>query len=260
MGKVRPKKHLGQHFLVNKRVAEKIVNAVSHHGKYPLLIEIGPGTGILTGYLLKDDRFQLKALDIDQESLDYLRENYSDYNDCFELQDFLSYDVAKLKKQVGIIGNFPYNISSQIFFHILRYENQVEEVVCMLQKEVAERITAGPGSKIYGILSVLIQAYYDAEYLFNVKPANFNPPPRVMSGVIRLKRNNKRVLECDKALFFRMVKTAFQKRRKTLRNALKPINLPPLEGYEEILSKRAEQLSVQQFINLTREVEQEWKK
>ena len=260
MSKVRPKKHLGQHFLNSNSIAERIVDSLTSHNAYQSIVEVGPGTGVLTQLLLQKPDLEFTALDVDEESLAHLREHYPGDKEKFIYQDFLSLDLKQFEGGVGIIGNFPYNISSQIFFHILKYEDKVLEVVGMLQKEVAERITAGPGSKIYGILSVLVQAYYDAEYLFSVKPSNFIPPPKVMSGVIRLKRNSRVDLGCEKALFFRVVKMGFQKRRKTLRNALKPINLPALEGYDDILQKRAEQLSVEQFIKLTQDLEKAWRK
>ena len=260
MSKVRPKKHLGQHFLNNDSIADRIVGSLTGHNSYKTLLEVGPGTGVLTHKLLLDNRYDFLALDIDEESLDHLKENFPHHKDQFLLKDFLTLDLSQYENGVGVIGNFPYNISSQIFFHILKYEDRVQEIVGMLQKEVAERITAGPGSKIYGILSVLLQAYYEAEYLFSVKPSNFIPPPKVMSGVIRLKRNSRRDLGCDKSLFFKVVKMGFQKRRKTLRNALKPINLPALEGYDDIFQKRAEQLSVEQFIKLTQDLEKAWRK
>jgi len=259
MSKVRPKKHLGQHFLANERIAARIADSVQNDGCYDCLVEIGPGTGVLTKYLFeKCTRFI--AFDVDRESVEYLNDAFPSYSKSFLLQDFLKFDLTTLNQSIGIVGNFPYNISSQIFFHVLQHEHMVCEVVGMLQKEVAERICAGPGSKTYGILSVLLQTYYDAEYLFTVKPANFNPPPKVNSGVIRLLKNERTDLGCEKRLFFNVVKTAFQKRRKTLRNALKPINLPPLEGYEDLLSKRAEQLSPDQFIQLTIDIEKGWKK
>lgn len=250
MASVKPKKHLGQHFLTDQNIAQKIVYALSNEKKGKV-IEIGPGTGVLTDYLLKGFT-DFQAFDVDVESIDYLKEKYPDYESSFQLFDYLKHDLGE--SGVSIIGNFPYNISSQLFFKIWDDRNQVDEVVCMIQKEVADRICATHGNKTYGILSVLLQAFYDIEYLFKVSPGVFNPPPKVMSAVIRLKRNNLKQLECDEALFKRVVKAGFGKRRKTLRNALKDLNLPGLENAEEMLGKRAEQLSVSDFISLTTKV------
>ena len=245
--KVKPKKHLGQHFLVDLNIAEKIVQALSADIATQV-IEIGPGTGVLTKYLLEEyPRFT--AFDIDHESISYLQEHYPDHADRFELTNYLQQELAL--GQVAIIGNFPYNISSQIFFKIWDDREKVCEVVCMVQKEVADRICAPHGNKTYGILSVLLQAFYEVEFLFKVPPGVFLPPPKVQSAVIRLKRNGIATLDCDEVLFKKVVKAGFGQRRKTLRNALKGLNLSSLKGDEEILSKRAEQLSVAEFIKLT---------
>ncbi len=255
---VRPKKHLGQHFLKEPAIAEKIVNSLTNHGEYAQVLEIGPGTGVLTQFLVRKD-YQLTVVEIDTESVTYLRENYKEDQFRIISGDFLKMEDGLPEAPFAIIGNFPYNISSQIFFKLLKIRNQVPEVVGMLQKEVAERISSPPGSKVYGILSVLLQAYYDIEYLFTVEPGSFNPPPKVNSGVIRLKRNTTQSLDCNEELFTKLVKQGFQNRRKTLRNALKSLNLPASIIGESILDKRAEQLSVQDFVKLTKDVEEGWK-
>lgn len=251
---VRPKKHLGQHFLKDLSIAERIAKGLTGHGNYKAVLEVGPGTGVLTQFLLKQD-YQTWVVDIDKESIAYLEEHFQELEGRIIDGDFLKYDFLKdTGAPLAIIGNFPYNISSQIFFRILQLRNEVPEVVCMIQKEVADRIAEGPGSKTYGILSVLLQAYYDIEYLFTVKPGVFNPPPKVNSGVIRLKRNAVERLDCDEKLFKSIVKAGFQMRRKTLRNALKPINLPAALAEDPILDLRAEALSVNQFVALTNKI------
>ncbi|KYG75987.1 16S rRNA methyltransferase [Roseivirga spongicola] len=254
MSSVRPKKHLGQHFLKDLSIAERIAKALTGHGEYNSVLEVGPGTGVLTQFLLKE-AYETWVVDIDKESIAYLQENFKALEGRIIDGDFLKYDFLKdTGAPLAIIGNFPYNISSQIFFRILELRNEVPEVVCMIQKEVADRIAEPPGSKTYGILSVLLQAYYDIEYLFTVKPGVFNPPPKVNSGVIRLKRNNVERLDCDEKLFKQVVKAGFQMRRKTLRNALKPINLPEALADDPILNLRAETLSVKQFVDLTNKI------
>jgi 16S rRNA (adenine1518-N6/adenine1519-N6)-dimethyltransferase len=250
--KVRAKKHLGQHFLKDERYAERIVNGLLEKHTNNRVIEIGPGTGVLTRFLLDKNNFEFLALDVDEESVIYLKQNYPAHNDKFLLQDFLQFDLKKnYEGKSDIIGNFPYNISSQIMFRVLEFRNEIEHVVGMFQKEVAQRIASPPGSKEYGILSVLLQAYFSIEYLFTVPPGSFQPPPKVKSGVIRLRRNNVQQLDCNEAKFFNVVKTAFNQRRKTLRNALKPITgLKKIES--NLMELRAEQLSVEDFIQLTR--------
>ena len=250
---VKPKKHLGQHFLTDLSIAERIVNQVQKHNNYKLLVEIGAGTGVLTDFLVKSDDFTTHIVEIDTESVQYLHKHYPALKPHITEGDFLNTDLGTLFEQqpLGIIGNFPYNISSQIFFKVLDHRQQVQEVVCMLQKEVAERIASPPGSKKYGILSVLLQAYYDIEYVFTVPPEVFNPPPKVHSGVIALKRNGVEKLDCDEKLFKRIVKQGFNNRRKTLRNALKSIQLPDTLKPHDMLNKRAEQLSVADFVELT---------
>ena len=248
---VRPKKSLGQHFLKDQNIAAKIVDSLVS-ASFPVL-EIGPGTGVLTDFLLKRKGIELKLIEIDRDSVAYLRVHYPTLGDRVIQGDFLKLDLLPVYPgDFSIIGNFPYNISSQIFFKVLDYRHQVKEVVCMLQKEVAERIASSHGSKTYGILSVLLQAYYDIKLLFKVPPGVFFPPPKVISAVIRLTRNKKEYLDCDEALFQKVVKQAFQMRRKTLRNALKSLNLAAFITALPVLDKRAEQLAVEDFIALTR--------
>lgn len=251
MSFVRPKKHLGQHFLKDMSIAERIAQGLSGHGEYNQVLEIGPGTGVLTQFLLKD-KFETSVVEIDRESVAYLHQHFKSLSGRIIEGDFLKMDIEKhFEGSFAIIGNFPYNISSQIFFKVLELRNKVPEVVCMIQKEVADRLVSPPGNKDYGILSVLLKAYYDLEYLFTVGPEVFNPPPKVNSAVIRLKRNNVAALDCDEVLFKTIVKSGFQMRRKTLRNALKPINLPEELMQEKVLDLRAETLSVEQYVELT---------
>lgn len=246
--KVAPKKHLGQHFLKDENIAQRIVTALQANAQTKVL-EVGPGTGVLTKYLIEKDFEQFQALDVDAESVEYLKKNYPEHSDKFLLADFLNDRIEGEK--VAIIGNFPYNISSQIFFKVWDNRHAVNEVVGMIQKEVADRICSKHGNKVYGILSVLLGAFYDIEYLFEVPPSVFNPPPKVDSAVIRLVRNDRKELSCDEKLFKRVVKMGFGKRRKTLRNALKELNLPKEETEAVVFSKRAEQLSVADFEELT---------
>lgn len=246
--KVAPKKHLGQHFLKDENIAQRIVTALQANAQTKVL-EVGPGTGVLTKYLIEKDFEQFQALDVDAESVEYLKKNYPEHSDKFLLADFLNDRIEGEK--VAIIGNFPYNISSQIFFKVWDNRHAVNEVVGMIQKEVADRICSKHGNKVYGILSVLLGAFYDIEYLFKVPPSVFNPPPKVDSAVIRLVRNERKSLDCDEKLFKRVVKMGFGKRRKTLRNALKELNLPKEETEAVVFSKRAEQLSVADFEELT---------
>jgi len=253
---VRPKKFLGQHFLKDKGVALRIVESmVLSEGKNHVL-EIGPGTGVLTQFLITHTDVDLQVVEIDHESVAYLKEHYPTLKEKILSDDFLELDLSKrFAPRLHLIGNFPYNISSQIFFKILDHRDQVLQVVCMIQKEVADRIAEKEGSKTYGILSVLLQTFYDIEYLFKVPPGVFFPPPKVMSAVIRLVRNKRDKLACDESRYKKVVKQAFQNRRKTLRNALKSLNLPPSIYQLSIMDKRAEQLSVDQFIFLTTEIE-----
>jgi 16S rRNA (adenine1518-N6/adenine1519-N6)-dimethyltransferase len=250
--KVRPKKSLGQHFLHDLNVAERIVGALKSKSAPQQVLEIGPGMGVLTQFLIPREQSQLKVIEIDRDSVAYLKNNYPSLKGNIIEGDFLEIDIREIfAEKFSIIGNFPYNISSQIFFKVLRHRDQVEQVVCMLQKEVADRIASPPGSKTYGILSVLLQAFYNIQYLFKVPPGVFTPPPKVMSAVIRLERNAVVTLACDETLFVQVVKQAFNTRRKTLRNALKNLNLAAEISALPLLDKRAEQLSVEQFTNLT---------
>jgi 16S rRNA (adenine1518-N6/adenine1519-N6)-dimethyltransferase len=258
MEKVKPKKHLGQHFLTDLGIAEKIAKSVTGHNGIKKVLEIGPGMGVLTDFLLAGD-WDLYLVDIDRESVKYLNNKYPDLGDKIIEADFLKTDFsAIMEDSYAIAGNFPYNISSQILFKVLEQRGQVTEVVCMLQKEVAQRIASPKGNKDYGILSVLLQAFYDIEYLFSVPPEVFDPPPRVNSGVIRLKRNKVENLDCDEKLFFRVVKQGFSTRRKTLRNCLKSMGLPETLNQDPIMDKRAEQLDVQEFIGLTQKLQESW--
>jgi 16S rRNA (adenine1518-N6/adenine1519-N6)-dimethyltransferase len=254
---VRPKKFLGQHFLKDQRVAKRIVDSLQPRDDIALVIEVGPGTGVLTRHLLENKGIRLHVVEIDRESVVYLKAHFPDLADRIIAADFLSLDLkTRFREKLDIIGNFPYNISSQIFFKILDHHQQVDQVVCMVQKEVADRIAEKEGSKTYGILSVLLQAYYTIELLFKVPPGVFFPPPQVMSAVIRLTHNHRYQLECNEALFRKVVRQAFQNRRKTLRNALKILNLPERIVKSELMDRRAEQLSVQEFINLTLQIEE----
>jgi 16S rRNA (adenine1518-N6/adenine1519-N6)-dimethyltransferase len=252
---VRPKKHLGQHFLTDNNIAEKIVGCLSKENT--TVCEIGPGTGVLTTFLLKDEHItNLHLIEIDDESVEYLRENFHDPRITIHQADFLKIPFGEItESKTAIIGNFPYNIGSQIFFKALQHRNQIPEMVCMIQKEVAERLAAGPGSKTYGILSVLLQTWFNIEYCFTVHEHVFYPPPKVKSGVIRLTRNETQQIDCDESLYFSVVKTAFNQRRKTLRNALKPLAINGLPDHP-LLSQRAEQLSIEEFIVLTNLVSQ----
>ncbi len=260
MAKVKPKKHLGQHFLKDTGIALKIVESLTHHKSYKNVVEVGPGMGVLTQYLIKKDDIDLTIIDIDQESIDYLKKEFPSLKNNTILGDFLKFDwQSQFNEPFAIIGNFPYNISSQIFFSVLDMRSSVHELVGMVQKEVAQRIASPPGNKTYGKLSVLLQAYYDVEYLFTVGPEVFNPPPKVNSAVIRLKRNETKQLDCDETLFFRVVKQGFQNRRKTLRNALKPLALPASINEDALLNLRAEQLDVANFVLLTNKIETGWK-
>lgn len=252
---VRAKKYLGQHFLKDENIAKKIADTLTLQG-YKDVLEIGPGMGVLTKYLLKKD-IKTHVIEIDTESVEYLKNNYLNLSDRIYEKDFLKYDLTEVFKDqpFAIIGNFPYNISSQIVFKTLEMRYQIPEFSGMFQKEVAQRICSKEGSKIYGILSVLTQAFYDAEYLFTVPPSVFNPPPKVDSGVLLLKRKENFTLPCDEALFFKVVKTGFQQRRKTLRNSLKTFNLSDNLKANTIFGQRPEQLSVSQFIELTSLIE-----
>ena len=247
---VKPKKHLGQHFLTDKNIANKIVGCLP---EFPVVCELGPGTGVLTTPLLERETIkELNLIEIDNESVEYLNNNYSDSRLKIINHDFLKLDISNITTDnFALIGNFPYNISSQIFFRVIKLRNQIPVVVGMIQKEVAERIAAPFGNKTYGILSVLLQTWYDIEYCFTVNESVFNPPPKVKSAVIRLKRNHKQNLNCNEKLFIQTVKAAFNHRRKTLRNSLKPLIADISKADHKFFSMRAEQLSSENFIELT---------
>jgi 16S rRNA (adenine1518-N6/adenine1519-N6)-dimethyltransferase len=252
---VKPKKSLGQHFLTDKNIARKIVNSLTWQD-YNCAVEIGPGMGVLTELLLEMTDKEMRFVEIDKTSVDFLNEKYPSIQNKILTADALHMRLDEIyNKPFAVIGNFPYNISSQLFFKILESRNRINETVCMIQKEVAVRIASPPGSKNYGILSVFLQAYYQIEYLFSVPPQVFSPPPKVQSAVIRLKRNSTLSLGCDEVLFTKVVKTAFNQRRKTLRNSLKSILLN-LDTSDSFFQKRPEQLGVEEFIKLTMMVDQ----
>ena len=260
MNSVKPKKFLGQHFLIDLQIAKKIADTVDACPSIPVL-EVGPGMGVLTKYLMQKDR-PLKVVEIDRESVPYLQEHFPALKDSIIEADFLQLDLRQVfdGQPFVLTGNYPYNISSQIFFHMLKHKDLIPCCTGMIQKEVAERIAAKPGSKAYGVLSIMIQAWYDVEYLFTVNENVFNPPPKVKSAVIRMKRNNSEHLGCDENLFRRIVKMVFTMRRKMMRNGMKQI-LPkdcPLLN-DEIFNKRPEQLSVAEYVELTNRVEKEMK-
>ncbi len=255
MEKVTAKKHLGQHFLKDESIAKDIADTLNLEG-YNDVLEIGPGMGVLTKYLLEKP-INTYVIEIDTESVTYLDANYPKLKDKIISKDFLKYNINEIfeGKQFAIIGNFPYNISTQIVFRTLEFRDQIPEFAGMFQKEVAERICEKKGTKAYGILSVLVQAFYEAEYLFTVDEHVFNPPPKVKSGVLRLRRKEDYSLPCSEKLFFTVVKTAFQQRRKTLRNSLKTLNLSDNLREDTIFDLRPEQLNVEQFIGLTQKIE-----
>lgn len=252
--KVYPKKNLGQHFLKDTAIAGKIAASLTGDG-YNTVLEIGPGMGILTGFLMERSFSDFRVIEIDNESVHYLKTHFPGLNNIIT-GDFLSMDIDRFfSEKMAVIGNFPYNISTQIFFKVLKHREKVVEIAGMLQKEVAERICSGPGSKTYGILSVLLQAFYNTEYLFTVPEHVFSPPPKVKSGVIRLIRNDVKFLDCDEILFFRVVKACFNQRRKTLRNSVRAAFELKREDYHEF-GLRPEQLSVDQFVKLTRWIDE----
>lgn len=252
---VKPKKSLGQHFLKDLDIARQIADTVSAYKGMPVL-EVGPGMGVLTQFLLEAGQ-DLTVVELDRESVEYLNEHFPQLQGRIIGEDFLKLDLATLfPGEFCVIGNYPYNISSQIFFKVVDYKDRIPCCSGMIQKEVAERMAAAPGSKTYGILSVLLQAWYDIEYLLTVPEHVFNPPPKVKSAVIRMTRNSTTQLGCDETLFKRVVKTGFNQRRKTLRNSLKPLLGKENEIFDDpIFDKRPEQLSVQQFIELTNRIE-----
>jgi len=254
---IRAKKHFGQHFLKDEQIAQKIADSLTEKG-YKNVLEIGPGMGVLTKYLLQK-KLTTYVIEIDPESVEYLKVHYLNLADRIIHNDFLKMNLSDYFKEetIAIIGNFPYNISTQIVFKALENRDQIPEFTGMFQKEVAKRIAEKEGSKVYGILSVLTQAFYDVEYLFTVPPSVFNPPPKIDSGVIRCIRKENYNLPVDEKLFYRVVKTAFNQRRKTLRNSLKTMNLSDNLREDAIFAKRPEQLSVQEFISLTSKIEKD---
>jgi len=259
--KVKAKKHLGQHFLRDLDASNRIADLLSGHGNYDTVLEIGPGMGVLTQFILPKEQYKTFVVEIDRESVAYLKANFPALEGKIVEGDFLRMNLNEWYQSVqsesatgrfALIGNYPYNISSQILFKALDYRDLIPEIVGMFQKEVALRIAAPPGKKDYGILSVLLQAFYDIEYAFSVGPEAFDPPPKVQSGVVRLKRNNVQQLDCDEKRFIQVVKAGFNQRRKTLRNALKPLGI---NFNHPMLDKRAEQLSVADFVALTQLVD-----
>ncbi|MBI9068067.1 MAG: 16S rRNA (adenine(1518)-N(6)/adenine(1519)-N(6))-dimethyltransferase RsmA [Salinivirgaceae bacterium] len=254
MDRVRAKKHLGQHFLKDLNIAERITTSMGAEAP-KMVLEIGPGMGVLTQFLLKNKELDLHLVEIDRASVAYLKKKYPELENKIVEGDFLRMDLAKqFSEPFAVIGNFPYNISSQILFKLIENKDLIPELVGMFQKEVAERVAAGPGSKTYGVISVLLQAYYNIDYLFTVHENVFDPPPKVKSGVIRVYRNDRDKLPCDEKLFKRIVKVGFNQRRKTLSNSLKSILLDS-KPQNEVFRKRPEQLSVQEFIELTNLIE-----
>lgn len=261
---VRAKKRLGQHFLKDENIASEIVGSLSNKNLYSKVLEIGPGMGVLTKYLIKEKDYETTVIDIDRESVSYLQEHFPELGNRIISGDFLRLNLADIfKEPFAIIGNFPYNISSQILFKVLENRDLIPLVVGMFQKEVAERIAAPPKNKTYGILSVFMQAFYDVEYLLTVNENVFIPPPKVKSAVLRFTRNTTKNLDCNETLFFKVVKTGFNQRRKTLRNSLKSL-LMDYKSFQDdyagltkhdYFNKRAEELSVAQFTELTNLIE-----
>ncbi len=255
MSTVRAKKHLGQHFLNDKNAAQKIVEALDPSLGFTQVLEVGPGMGVLSDFLLEKTAYETWLIDVDDESIAYLADKYPQLEHRLIHGDFLTLDFEKhFGDKMAIIGNFPYNISSQILFKILDERHRVVQMTGMFQKEVAERCVAKPGSKEYGILSVFLQAYYDVQYLFTVKAGAFNPPPKVLSGVMKMTRNARVTLDCDEKLFWRVVKASFNQRRKTLRNSLSAVIPKERMSENPLYDLRAERLSVQDFELLTKEI------
>lgn len=254
---VRAKKHLGQHFLKDKNICKKIADQYGRHNDCKVAIEIGPGMGALTEYLLHDQETELWVMDVDDESIDYLKDHFPQLDNRIIHGDFLKMDPTKLigDRPFAVVGNFPYNISSQILFRCIDFRNQIPEIMGMFQKEVAERVAEKPGTKTYGILSVLLQTYYDISYCFTVDEHVFDPPPKVKSGVIRCVRNARTSLPCDEKLYKQVIKLSFNQRRKTIRNSIKAL-LPANYPENEMLQLRPERLGVEEFIQLTQWLEE----
>lgn len=249
---VRPKKKFGQHFLLDKNICSKIILIFEKQNTVKNVLEIGPGTGALSELLLANPSYNCHLLDIDKESIDFLKAKFPSQHDQIHFIDFLQFDAVHFfhNEPFSVIGNFPYNISSQILFKCIEQRNNIETITGMFQKEVAERVAEKPGSKKYGILSVFMQAFFDIDYCFTVPPSVFDPPPKVQSGVITCRRNTTKELNCNEALFFKVVKSCFNQRRKTIRNSLKPL-LKGTTLEHDLLQERPEQLSVSQFVELT---------
>lgn len=249
---VKPKKHLGQHFLRNPQICEDIANALTLHGNYSKALEVGPGTGALTQFLLARKEFETTVVEVDKESIAWLHVHFPQLKGRILDHDFLRMNLTELfGEPFALVGNYPYNISSQIVFAMLEHREVIPEMVGMFQKEVAERIASGPGGREYGILSVLAQADYDIEYLFTVGEHEFDPPPKVKSGVIRMRRRFGSTLGCDEKVFKQVVKLAFNQRRKTLRNSLKSLqNNGQLDLSDALYNKRPEQLGVEEFVKI----------
>lgn len=255
MNSVRAKKHLGQHFLNDKNAAKRIADALDPSLGFKQVLEVGPGMGVLSDFLLQKSDYETFLIDIDEESIEYLNDKYPELGHKLIFGDFLTLDFSQyFEDKIAIIGNYPYNISSQILFKILEERDRVIQMAGMFQKEVAERCVAKPGSKEYGILSVFLQAYYHVEYLFTVKAGAFNPPPKVLSGVMRMTRNSVKALDCDEKLFWTVVKAGFNQRRKTLRNALSGVVAKDKMSDNPLYDLRAERLTVADFVALTKEI------
>lgn len=254
---MKAKKSYGQHFLNSDRIARRIAESLRPQLGYRRVLEVGPGRGMLTQFLLEQNDLELVVVEADRDMVDYLHVHFPQLAGRIIHADFLKLPLEDLfgEEPFGLIGNFPYNISSQILFRMLDYRRQIPEMVGMFQKEVAERVVAAPGSKTYGVISVLVQAFYEGEYLFGVDRSKFNPPPQVQSAVIRLTRREPAVLDCDEALFRSIVKTTFGQRRKMLRNTLKEFITDPAILEDPQFTRRPEQLSVADFVELTRRVE-----
>lgn len=255
MSTVRAKKHLGQHFLNDKNAAKRIADALDSSLGFTQVLEVGPGMGVLSDFLLQKEEFDTFMIDVDDESIEYLADKYPQLGDRLIHGDFLALDFSQyFGDKMAVIGNYPYNISSQILFKILEERDRVVQMAGMFQKEVAERCVAKPGSKEYGILSVFLQAYYNVEYLFTVKAGAFNPPPKVLSGVMRMTRNAVTELGCDEKIFWKVVKAGFNQRRKTLRNSLSGVITKDKMSDNPLYELRAERLTVQDFVSLTKEI------